>query len=200
MKPRPFLDRVEASLRLPVSNQGIWEVILELDAAGPWSPGQVQRRTNLNKGTPRKLIRALLAGGYLKASGFETTKGKNPQAAPLYRLNSRPIMVPRLHSDGSEMPERGIEGLWRAMKMLKVFTSIELAEGTGQRINTADNYCRVLARAGVLASSVLPSRRIQYRLVVNVGALAPKILATRVVFDPNTKTIIGEADTAEVSP
>ena len=38
-----------------------------------------------------------------------------------------------------------------------------------------------------------------YRLFKNLGNEAPKILRCHAVYDPNSETIIGEADAAEVS-
>lgn len=192
---------IAANLRLPVGNAALWALILELDNAGPWTPGQVVARTNLNGGTPRDFIRKLKAGGFAEQVGTTmTVAGKNPQAAPLYRLTKRPIEAPRLRRDGSVMPELGIEAIWRAIKMAKVFTITELADLTSIERNTVSDYCIRLAGAGVL--SKIPkhkTRELQFRLVRNLGRLAPKILTGKMVFDPNAGVFVGTAEAREAS-
>lgn len=198
----PHEQLLELKARLPRGNDGIWSVILEEDAKGPWTPADICRRTNLNHGTPRDFIRRLQAGGYLIDAGKRLARGKNPQPAQLYRLAQRPSEAPRLRRDGTACPERGIETLWRTMKMTKVFTVSELthlaSKDGGLRRNTVDTYCRRLANAGVLAILPGKGRERSFRLVLNVGSRAPKILSAHVVFDPNANVVIGEATLSEV--
>lgn len=203
---RSFFTRLEMSIRVPVGRDALWACLLDLDGEGPWTAGEFARRTNLNVGTPRDLVRQLRAGGYLKDVGYKLTGGKNPQEAPLYRLTKRPLQAPRLRRDGTVHPERGIERLWRAMKMAKTFTIAELAQladgGDGAPVNrrTVGAYCNRLAAAGVLGRVPTADRETRYRLVRNLGSKAPKILETKVIFDPNANVVIGEATAREVAP
>lgn len=203
MQRLPYLAKVEATL--PVTIDDIWSIIRDLDEAGPWTAGDVSRATNLNAGLPRDVVRRLKAAGYVDHVGSRTTGGKNPQRAPLYRLNRRPVSWPRLQRDGSSAPEPIIETLWRTAKMAKAFTADELAalaarDGVSVNPNTARSYCDRLVGVGVLARSLGPNRRTMFRLVRNLGRRAPKVLAAKVVFDPNSGEVLGKAELAEVRP
>lgn len=207
MKNRPFLDRVKTDLVLPRSNEALWALIRTLDAEGPWTATDVCKRTLINPGTPRRLIKRLLRGGYAEQIGTRTTKGKNPQEAPLYRLLKSPVEWPRLAADGSSRPEPRMETMWRSMKMAKTFTARELMamadrDGLPIPLGTARGYLDKLARVGIVvrvsnkgrsgpaAAGRRPNRETRYRLVKNLGALAPKILSTKVVFDPNARVVL----------
>ncbi len=201
----PFLERVKVDLALPRTEEGFWRVILDLDAQGSWTASDVSNASNVNVGTSRVFIRKLKAGGYLKDAGERLTGGRNPQAAPLYRLTRRPSRAPRLTDEGAPIEERGIDTMWRSMKMLKSFTAVELAEAAGVKSTTAHSYSTALAHAGVLRKGFRPPkagrrRETSFTLIWNVGALAPKILATRLVFDPNAGEVIGGGVAREVSP
>jgi hypothetical protein len=205
MPRRPFLEQLELQAELPRGNAGLWSIILRLDEAGPWTASDVDGQTNLNPGTARGLVRRLVAGGYATRVGSRTTRGRNPQEAPLYRLTSRPAEVPRLAPDGTAYPELLIERLWRVIKMAKEFTADELtalATTEDRPINplSARSYCDRLARAGVLARATRRGAEPRYRLTRNLGARAPKILAAKVVYDPNAGEVLETASLREVQP
>lgn len=201
----PYLEFVSVKTRIPRGESGIWSVMVELDASGPWSARDIWTRTAENAGSTHQLLRRLKAGGYVEQVGEKITGGRNPQVAPLYRLKSRPVEMPRLRKDGTPLPELAIDTLWRTIKMAKTFTASELADLASRGVrpinsNTARSYCDHLTRAGVLSRVTGKDRRSRYTLIHNVGAHAPKVLASRIVFDPNTQTVLGDADAREVSP
>lgn len=200
MSWKGYLHDARTPSRLPRYNEGIWSVILDLDAAGPWTVRDIWRRMNTNIGTIHKYLRRLRRGGYAIEAGFRLTNGKNPQRAPLLRLAKRPPEAPRLWPDGSEQPEPVVETLWRTIKMTKTFTAPELADLAKANVNTARTYCDDLTRAGVLARSKGADRWSRYRLIRVTGAKAPRVLDDKSVFDPNSNTLLCEAPVRRAKP
>jgi len=203
----PYLDYLVLQAERPRGTDGLWAVILRLDAEGPWSASDVDGQTNLNRGCAHQMVRRLERGGIALRVGERLARGRRPQMAPLYRLTARPAEAPRLAPDGTPRPEPVMEVLWRVMKMAKVFTATELAElaSTDERpvnLNTARSYCDRLAGAGVMArTTVRGAGEPRYRMIRNLGARAPKILATKVVYDPNAGEVLGKAEPLrEVAP
>lgn len=201
----PYLDLVEAKLRVPRGEGGLWTVMRRLDESGPWSARDVWLETNENRGSVHQYLRRLKLAGIVADAGTRMMGGKNPQRAPLYRLVRRPIETPRIDRHGRELPEPLIEILWRTVKMAKTFTAAELAqlagrEGKPVNVNSARSYCDRLHHAGLLSRSVGADRLTRYGLIRNIGAKAPKILASRIVFDPNANAVIGEGVAREVAP
>lgn len=200
-----YIERVEATLVLPRGYDGIWSVMLQLDDAGPWSARDVMLQTNENIGSVHQYLRRLKLAGIAVGTGSRMMGGRNPQPAPLYRLTRHTAETPRLAKDGTERPEPVIEILWRTIKMAKAFTAAELAELAGRdgkpvNVNTARSYCDHLHRAGLLARTVGADRLTRYAIRASVGAKAPKILAGRIVFDPNARAVVGEGVAREVQP
>ncbi len=201
----PYLERVTVDLTLPRSEEALWKLILKLDEVGPWTARMIADATQINPGTPRRLLRRLLQAGIAAQVGEHRTRGKNPQAAPLYRLTRRPLEMPRLNDDGSERLEPLMETLWRTMKMAKTFTLKELAalaEAEGSPVNQSyvGGYCNTLVHAGVLAKIPSVTRETRYRLLRNVGQRAPKILQGKIVFDPNARSVLGTVVAVEARP
>lgn len=187
----------------PRGRDGLWRMLLDLDEKGPWSNGDASRATNLNRGTLAEFLSRLRKAGFIERAGERPHRRGGP-AIVLYRLSRRPIEAPRVSRDGQIQPEHHIDVLWRTIKMLKSFTLDELTAAASSadremNRNSVGSYVNDLSRVGVLAKSG-PLRQRQFRLIRNVGALAPKILAAKVVFDPNAHAIIGVADTREVTP
>lgn len=185
----------------PRGRDGLWALLLVVDRPGPWSMGDFERRTNLNRGTIREWMGRLRKGGFVKqVAERDAPRGGPP--IPLYRLAKRPIDAPRLARDGVPVPELGIETMWRTIKMLKSFSVDELLANASSadrpiKRSTAATYLKRLAQVGVLHQGGTfhhPS----YRLVRNLGAKAPKLLTAAVVYDPNANAVIGDAVTTEV--
>lgn len=203
----PYLDYVALQAELPRGTDGLWSVILRLDAIGPWAASDIEGQTNLAKGVGRNFVRRLMAGGFALQVAERRTRGKNPQIAPLYRLTRRPAEAPRLAPDGTARPEPVIEILWRVMKMAKEFSASELAalastDDRPMNLNTVRSYCDRLAGAGVVSRTTRRGAgEPRYRMIRNLGARAPKVLSTKVVYDPNGGEVLGRAEPLrEVAP
>lgn len=205
--PRDFFERLALSAQMPIGFGGIWSIMLELDRSGPWTAGDVDKRTNVNKGTPRDFLRRLKAACYVEIVGTRITGDKAKQPAPLYRLTRRPLQPPRLRRDGTELPELQRDTIWRTIKMAKAFTVneiVQLISRPGEapvKRNAVISYCDALTRARVLSRSGKKGRESHYRLIRNVGAKAPMILSTKLVYDPNEGTLLThEVELTEVAP
>ena len=121
----------------------------------------------------------------------------------VYRLLKRPAATPIINRDGSH----GTQGLrnqqmWNAMRLLAQFDKHEL--GVAATIPdievssvTAGSYAKRLAGAGYLqilrpGGAAVP-RIWRLKPSMNTGPKAPRILATKVVWDQNRSEIIGGA-------
>ncbi|MCO5082614.1 MAG: hypothetical protein M9955_13285 [Rhizobiaceae bacterium] len=205
--PKDFLSRLEIKARYAIGFDGIWSVMLDLDREGPWTAGDVCAMTTGNPGTPRDFIRMLKKAGFVAVVGERAAgAARAKQKAPLYRLTQRPLDPPRVQRDGRVLPEPLIETIWRSIKMAKQFTADELVavmskpgEPAASR-NTVISYCDRLASVKVLTKVAKRGQASRYRLAKNLGAKAPKVLGTKVVFDPNAGVVMGEAELSEVAP
>lgn len=196
MARRPLLDTVQASIDVPRGEAGFWSIILDLNQLGTWTVRQVSSRTNVDVSMVARYVRKLRLGGFAVEVGAEVNgrNGGNLPGAKVYRLARKPQLAPRLAPDGKELPETVNEQLWRAMKMSKTFGAadlVELCPGASQ--GAARNYCYQLAAAGILSQTGHV-----FRLIRNIGNQAPRILATKMVFDPNAGVIVGRSVAREV--
>lgn len=194
MTRRPLLEMVQLSIAVPRGEEGFWAIILELDRHAPWTVRQVADRTNVALQDVAAYVMKLRRGGYAEAIA-ENAHGRPLPAAKVYRLVKRPLQSPRLSREGRELPEPATEQLWRAMKMLKHFTPADLAEACQDDVSiaAAKNYAYQLAAAGVVSKGAA-----SFHLVKNLGARAPKILDAKLVFDPNSRKVVGASVTREV--
>lgn len=194
---RPLIDVVTISLTVPRGEDGFWDIIRELDKAGGWTIGQVADRTNVAIQLVRRYVLKLRRGGYLEIIDVRACRaGPALPRANVYRLVRHPVQAPRLASDGSPLPETANDSLWRAMKMLRSFTVDDLAEACRPVSRSyAKQYCNALANAGIAIK-----RGDAYSLTRNLGGRAPRILATRMVYDPNAKVVVGSSVAREVRP
>jgi hypothetical protein len=163
---------------------------------GTWTVRQVALRTNVDVTMVARYVRKLRLGGIAIELATEVNgrNGGNIPGAKVYRLAKRPQLAPRLASDGRELPETINEQLWRAMKMAKTFGASDLVDLCPHAsIGAARNYCFQLAAAGILSQNGHV-----FRLVRNLGNQAPRILATKLVFDPNSGAVVGRSVTREV--
>jgi hypothetical protein len=196
---RPLLDMIELSVKVPRGEAGFWSIILDLDNKGPWTRKQVSDLTNVSHNIVNDYIKRLRLAGFVKlVDKFHHGRmGQNVDPVHVYRLVKRPKRAPRIRKDGTIIAETAKEQLWRAMRMLKEFNVHELPQHcTGDVADdTAKSYAWSLAGAGVLAGKAP-----HYRLVRDLGSAAPKILTTKMVFDPNKNVVVGNPVAREVSP
>lgn len=194
---RPLLEMVQLSLAVPRGEDGFWSVIKALDATGrPWTANDVIRRTNVARRLVTGYLRKLRLGGFIELVDTQPAGRGSIPAAHVYKVVKKPVAAPRLKKDGTALPETAKEQLWRAMKMIRIFGAADLVEACPEiPLATARNYACSLAAAGVLSQNGHV-----FRLVNNLGHQAPKVLAAKLVFDPNSKKVIGKSVAREVQP
>lgn len=207
MATRNYRERLAISVVVPIGEEGLWRIIRELDAEGPWRIADVDARSRVNKGTVSDYVKRLRLGGYVQAVGEREHPRPWFGPATTYRIARQSKDAPRLGKAGEVLPEPLIEVLWRTMKMVKTFTTtelIKLVETPERPINarTVRGYVIRLARVGVIGRVGGTGRgsEVRYRLLRALGAKAPKILQSHIIFDPNSGEVIGEASAVEVNP
>lgn len=210
----PLSTLVVPRLSVPVSTgqEAIWQVIRDIDKKGAWSVADIDGETNTaHLDTLTEFVRRLRAGGYIEIVGSRPVRGGTP--ANLYRVKVKTSVAPRLRRDGSKAPPSGQLHMWRAMRSLRQgFTYRELARVASTdeltiTLITAKTYVKRLAAVGFLQmmapakSGPRDSNLAVWRLKpsMNTGPLAPMILRTHFVFDPNRKAVVGDAALAEES-
>ena len=99
---------------------------------------------------------------------------------------------PRVRRDGTLVPPTIQDCMWRAAKMLRTFTVLDLVAAAGREgaevseAHAAD-YLRNLARAGYLAQTATGFAFLASR---NTGPRAPMITRLSTVFDPNLGAVV----------
>ena len=199
------LHIVQMNLRVPRGNDAYWKLMHQLDAAGPWTIKQIVLQSNVTTRAVSVYVDRLRRGGFVEivAHGDQHHAGHKPEAR--YRLVKRPLDAPRLNMAGEELKETQHQLLWRTMKMVKSFTPRELCDLASEGRDPADignvrQYVSCLFAAGILGRAAGKMHKEgRYRLIKNLGARAPQILRAKLVFDPNSKAVIGDATATEVS-
>ncbi|MDR0966683.1 MAG: hypothetical protein LBM75_09335 [Myxococcales bacterium] len=79
---------------------------------------------------------------------------------------------------------QGTYRLWQAMRARRVFTVDDLDELQILKRTSTIDYCNRLVRHGVLCSQIVDGRR-TYRLIRDLGPLAPVIIREGGIRDPN---------------
>ena len=201
------LDLHQLRVEIPRGFADYWTIIRELDAAGPWTIAMVAGRTRSHHEVVARYVRRLAKGGFAEAAG--TAESRGPKAAILYRLLSSPTEAPRLREDGSECPPTSQEQMWRAIRSLTQFDARELAYAASTdvvqvHLEAAKGYIARLTAAGYL-TEVRPSNGRAAQLAIwrlkpamNTGPVAPIVMHTRLVWDPNRNEVMGAAVAAEV--
>ncbi|SDA39447.1 hypothetical protein [Mesorhizobium qingshengii] len=189
---RPLVDMVKLSLAVPRGEAGFWQIILDLDKKGPWTGKQVADRTNVSRNIVNDYLRRLNLGGFtsIVEQQLKGRMGRNVRPEIVYVLAKWPQRAPRLHRDGSAIPETAKEQLWRAIRMAKQFNALDLPQLCVSDVKpaTVSSYIYALVAVGVIVGK-WPN----YRLVRNIGSAAPKILTAKVVFDPNKNVVLGSS-------
>jgi hypothetical protein len=203
---------IVAKLTVPVctGQEAIWQIIRDLDRNGPWTINDIDgEASRAHFDTLVEFVHRLRAGGYVEIVGTRKIRGGGN--ANLYRVAIKQSAAPRLRRDGSKAPPSGQQQMWRTMRnMTQGFDYRDLArvastdELTITEI-TAKTYLHRLADAGLL-QMLQPCKKGRvnaspavWRLKpsANTGPLAPQILRTRFVFDPNLKSVVGGGSLAE---
>jgi hypothetical protein len=182
-----------------IGDDDYWNLILAHDVLGAWSVDDIAEDSRVSKAVIRIFIERLVKGGYAQA--VITALGKDTVRPLAFRLLKRPLCKPRLKADGSPLPETMLETMWRSMRMAKTFSAQSLSDFGNERetkvsLETARRYLSDLAKAGIVAP--LEKSGKTFRLVRNLGSRAPRVLTAHIVFDPNSKTVIGDPVASEV--
>ena len=205
MPRRPLLETVALSLRVPRGQDGYWAIITEVGAEGAvWTLADIDKRTNAKRSVVGEYVARLVKSGHVE---IVATERDAIATRHLYRIARTSREAPRLRRDGTEYPETARDRMWRAMKMLDTWTWGELADATETETlkavppETVKSYCRRLHAADVLQmiDKGGPNRPAVYRLLRNIGAAAPRILRTHLIFDPNSNTVLGVTEAKEVA-
>jgi hypothetical protein len=182
----------------------VWSVIRELTAGPdgidrPVTLRQLVLRTDdVSDSTLRGFMRTLAGAGIV-----EPLAGK-----PLrWRVLKRPTQLPPMTRDGKPTASK-TQQMWNAIRALPSFTAAEVAiaasiEDSVVALHSAKTYVLLLAHAGYLKVERAggPNVPAIYRLKpsMNSGPLPPRVLRTKLVFDPNRNEIVGPAEAEEVS-
>lgn len=174
--------------------QAIWEAIRAQD--GPFIVPDLFGETSISPHTIRSYLRALAAAGILERTEHPERAGLRDSVT--WRLiEDEGFYAPRVNRNGVRVTQGlGVEQMWRTMRMLKEFSSRDIAlhastDTVRVTDETARSYCSMLMTYGYLRCirKATPRRRATYRLVRNSGPLAPQIQRVKQVFDPNSKTV-----------
>lgn len=200
MPRRPLLETVSLNARVPRGLDAYWRIMLDLHAtAGTWTVADIDRRCNVETATIRGYCRSLVAGGIAETVG-EAANNRGGDAAQVYRLLQTPLIAPRVRRDGTVLPEPQQATLWRTLRMAKTVTVRELAELASTddrpvRIDVAKRWLGDMMKAGIV-TNVTPgtgrTARATYRLVRDLGPEPPRILRLHMVYDPNSRRVLGE--------
>lgn len=200
-------------LSVPISTgqEAIWQIIRDLDKRGPWAVADIDSSTVKSVITTiSEYVARLERGGFIEVVGTKPVPGRTLMKANLYRVKVKTSEAPRVRRDGTPAPPSAQQQMWRAMRSLQQFTYRDLARiATTDVLKigevTAKTYVQRLSDAGYL-QLLQPAKNSGglaiYRLnrKMNSGPLAPQILRTHFVFDPNRKVVVGDpslADNAE---
>lgn len=194
---------IEAQLRgsVPRGYQGVWEVFRKLPEGAGLTVGDVCAWTNTHRTTVERYMRALGKAGYLERFPVRL---KGIGAYVYRRTGPFGLVAMRLRADGSPVGEigRGQENMWRTIKILKDFSPLEVAVHASTdtvRVSegAAKSYLARLAWAGYI-KRVRRMDRGRYRFLpgADTGPLAPMIMRSRFVFDPNVNEVRGPGSDA----
>lgn len=109
------------------------------------------------------------------------------------------VDAPRVRKDGSIVPEAAQERMWKAMKVLRVFSVCDLIvhaslPDASITTNAAKGYCQWLARGKYLAPLSAPGDVQRYRFLRDTGAKAPQILRVKQLYDCNLGKVVAGDD------
>ncbi|MEO5332133.1 MAG: hypothetical protein H7839_08930 [Magnetococcus sp. YQC-5] len=199
MTRKPAHIEAQLRVRVPRGYQGVWEIIRGIPREYAFSVAEVVEYSNSSLSVIQQYIRSLELAGYLERAG------KNDQGGILFRC-AKPFgkVAPRLRRDGTPAQEtgRGQENMWRTIKMLKHFSPAEVAvhastEETQVSVRAAESYLKHLVHAGYIKRE--RGDQVRYRMAPSgdTGPLAPQVMRTKFIFDPNLKEVRGSGMNAQ---
>ncbi|MEN2980297.1 hypothetical protein P7L78_26600 [Tistrella bauzanensis] len=204
MARRPIKIMAElADADVPRGNQGYWRLIREACLArGEVTVREIDQACNTHRATIAGYVARLVKAGILvhvrvdhnRANVWALAEGADPG----------PI-APPVRRDGTRY-KRGLgrEQMWRTIGIHKQFRARDLAiwASTAEvRVSeaAADEYCRLLAGAGVLITNTkLRPHVYRLREAAMTGPLAPSVIQLRAIYDRNTGQVLGRPVAREV--
>ncbi len=216
----PFILENELLGAKLTGHDHFWRVIRELGAGGAsFTISDVVGQTRAHKDSVGDFVRRLCRAtppiaeraGYREVKAAHWGEGKSTKAVA-YRLLQSPRDTPSLRRDGTPgrygQMRQQIWNILRGPQARAGITAGELAflAETDRPVkqSTAAEYLIWLHAAGylVVEEKAAHGRLTRYRLrpSMNTGPLAPKLLKTRVVYDPNRLEVMGSTPIEEVAP
>ncbi len=198
--------RVDETKLIKRGQDYLWQVIRDLTAADRTRPFFLAEIMKHMAGTDASAVKTDLTRMVKAGLIAQQTSA----AGPCWQALKRPTKLPALSREGLAV-RSAQDAMWAAMRALKVFDARELslAASTVERaipLWTAKSYLQRLDAAGYLtvtrrATKGPGGRTAAYRLKpsMDTGPEAPRILRTRMVYDPNRNQVMGPAE-AEDQP
>ncbi|CUW88018.1 hypothetical protein [Agrobacterium genomosp. 2] len=186
-----------------------WKLMMDADMRN--QPFSVDDIFDLSNNRGREQISTFLAMCE-KAELITRTGDQNPRGMALFRIVARQSATPVFKRDGTLIadPMTARQALWNAMRspfFRNGFKLIDISvHASTDSLTVAQRSARLyiscLLRAGYL-TVLQKGTRLEptiWRLVRNTGPIAPKLLKTECIYDPNAEKIFGEPETVEVQP
>lgn len=200
----PFVLELELKNVRLRGHDHYWGVIRDLGKdGGTFTVKDVVGATTAHHATVDDFIRRLQRAGIIMSAGLQ---GEGHWAQKQFRLVESPRETPSLRRDGKPGDYgRSRQNMWNIIRgpqgrggiagddlaMLSATEEVPVA------INSAKEFLQRLAKAGYLSvvQKSAHHRLTRYRLKpsMNTGPLAPKLLRARIVYDPNNRTVVGNA-------
>lgn len=189
----------------------IWDVIREKGNLGvEFTVLDIVGQTNAHKATVHDFILRLTRAEepIAEKAGW---RGEGHWRQRTYRLLQRPLDTPSLRRDGTAgLYGRGRQQMWNILRSRAgaAYDAEELVlyastDTVVIALGTAKEYLQRLAKAGYLTvvQRAANHRLERYRLrpSMNTGPHSPKLLRTRVVYDPNRRELVGTTIAEEVA-
>lgn len=198
----------ELSVVLPRGIDAIWSTILALDEQGPWATMDVAGASHQGKKETYAYVLALIANGHIEQAGERASRiHMGPATVPLYRLRRRLMNAPRFGRDGKPAKISGQQQVWNAMRTISGgfdYRELALAASTDETLiapSAAKTYLKHLLAAGYL-NVVRPAKGnvpavLALKQSVKNRPLAPQIMRTKYVWDPNIRSVVGNSEMSE---
>lgn len=139
--------------------------------------------------------------GLVKAGFVEMSDKARYEAATFKLIKDVGVNAPKINRNGEFVEQgSGTEQMWRAMRMLKNFSYIDLVAAASTEecpvsFNTAKTYAIALCKAGYLRRK--SKGQYQFLMACFSGPKAPMIQRLKTVFDPNTQKIVWQQEVAD---
>ena len=190
----------------------IWTVIMMLGRdSGEFTRPQVEGETNGHGKAVSDYMSRLVKAGYISVVR-EVSQPGSRHPLKVYRLDRTARHAPQLRRDGTECSPTGQQAMWNILRGPQGRPGVDARElrelvhqiGGSVTERTATTFLTRLHSAGYL-QIVRPASNggglAAYRLLParDTGPKPPMILRAKLVFDPNSKEIVGKPEAQEVA-